>query len=175
MVVDKYCSTANFVVATDGSCKEVQLKNRTVRHCTSVFAMWFNNPTTLLREFIDSVSRNAGPWARSYRAEQLAILDALKSVQQLGFTLHQQGRERPPTVAIITDSQSMLQSLALGPLRQKNYCNNEMWKTLNDIPLMGIQVTFVFVYSHCGQYENDVVDKIAGTCYVMTTHPPRYQ
>ena len=67
------------------------------------------------------------------------------------------------SILFITDSLSMLTSLAAGPLRQTSYVGGSIWKNL--LLLLDNNccksIVFQFVYSHCGVIRNEMADKEA--------------
>eukprot|EP00758_Cryptobia_borreli_P012869 Tbor_TRINITY_DN5785_c1_g1::TRINITY_DN5785_c1_g1_i1::g.20991::m.20991 len=125
-VYDQECTNAHMIIATDGSCKDVQMKNGIQRQCTSAHAIWFNRQKKTAEnkkeeptpEPYHTYSSNAGPLACSYRSEQLAILGALSKIVNMVSDASQDTLTSLKLV-VLTDSLSVLQSLQQGPLRQK--------------------------------------------------------
>jgi hypothetical protein len=59
---------------------------------------------------------------------------------------------------VATDSQSSLSPLKVGPLNQDCALNVEVWNLLYTLLELRFDITFQFVYSHCGTVRNDAAD-----------------
>eukprot|EP00758_Cryptobia_borreli_P015371 Tbor_TRINITY_DN6018_c1_g1::TRINITY_DN6018_c1_g1_i10::g.10169::m.10169 len=115
----QHCVKASLIIATDGSCNEVQTRNSIARHCTSAYAVWLNPQDDIeknnitcptidtLEKPLGTYSRNAGQLASSYRAEQIAIQTALHQLRDMFLVMPNdiQKRQRP---VLLTDSLSVL-------------------------------------------------------------------
>ena len=117
--------------------------------------------------FIDkpeiTVTGPAGNICSSYSAELVAIditidrliqeLDSIENTQHYPYD----------KILIVSDSQSSISALESGPLNQITYINSYIWKKL----LILISkyhfnnISFQFVYSHCGIMKNEMVDQLA--------------
>ncbi|KAJ9462957.1 hypothetical protein DIPPA_31388 [Diplonema papillatum] len=103
-------------------------------------------------------SRQAGKWATSYRAEQVALRAALKQVEAKAF--HRTKRTQANTW-FLTDSSSLLTELRRGPHKQKEPANIEIWQLLEKLVAKGHTPILQFVFGHCALAGNDEADALA--------------
>ncbi|KAJ9453358.1 putative RNA-directed DNA polymerase from transposon BS [Diplonema papillatum] len=103
-------------------------------------------------------SRQAGKWATSYRAEQVALRAALKQVE--AKALHRTKSTQANTW-FLTDSSSLLTELRRGPHKQKEPTNIEIWQLLEKLVAKGHTPILQFVFGHCALAGNDEADALA--------------
>ncbi|KAJ9440600.1 Tbingi protein [Diplonema papillatum] len=98
----------------------------------------------------------AGRHPHSYRAEEMALVicvNVLKRLLPLTTT--------PLNILIISDSQSLLQTLSHGPLCQTQPGPIHIWQSLAELEARGYTITLQFVFGHCGLAGNERADGIA--------------
>ena len=100
----------------------------------------------------------AGWHATSFQAEASAMQLALLSLYNAAEAAHQ---EHPKTVAILTDSQSLLRRLNRGALRQRSWQCVAIWELLTTLKEKGWKVTLQYVPSHVGLEGNEDADTAA--------------
>ncbi|KAJ9449864.1 putative RNA-directed DNA polymerase from transposon BS [Diplonema papillatum] len=108
-------------------------------------------------------SRQAGKWATSYRAEQVALRAALKQVEAKAF--HRTKRTQANTW-FLTDSSSLLTELRRGPHKQKEPANIEIWQLLEKLVAKGHTPILQFVFGHCALAGNDEADTLAKNAHL---------
>ena len=98
----------------------------------------------------------AGKIASSYRAEMLAIREAL-----IWLTENINETETSTNVLLLTDSKSALQRLASGPNGVKLKIEAEVWNHANILERKGVQIILQWVPGHVGVWGNEQVDEVA--------------
>lgn len=104
-------------------------------------------------KLLEEGAGTCGPLACSFTAECWALTAALRAVLQHPTT------DRCPLL-VLTDSQSVLQSLALGPCARSTAEIQRLWIYLLQVGRVR-EVTLAFLYSHCGFSLHDGVDELA--------------
>jgi len=102
----------------------------------------------------------AGHLCSSFRGEGVAIRAALTRLQELhsetGYSI------RDSSILIASDSQSVLSSLAKGPLSQTSEVEADIWRQLLQlVDVFSCKIVFQFVFSHCGVERNEMADRAA--------------
>ncbi len=173
-----------YQIWTDGS---VVQQTPTTPHCSGAAAHIF---ATHDAANLTEILAPAGRLACSYRAETVGILSGLKSLlsqlktlSKTNFLARAQIRKASPTIApelrrrvtktllrmhrdrqhrviLFSDSQSLLSSLATGPLHTEHDLEDQIWFTLQQLSQYAT-VTLQFVYAHAGLRRNEAVDKSA--------------
>jgi len=121
------------------------------------------------------ITRGCGWNTVSYRGEALTIEEALTEILRPltdpidGMHRTHPKRYRGRHYLIATDSQSIIMALMKGPLAQTEPTEDRLWKLLLRIADLGAEVTFQFVYSHCGVPLNELADKEAGIAVEAVT------
>jgi ribonuclease HI len=103
-------------------------------------------------EVISSVGRSHQNLSCVFPAETYGILDGLNRALYWA-----QGRTTRPHIGVFSDSLSTLQMLSVGPLRQRLSFGSDIWQSLL-ILVRHADVSFGFVYSHCGVPRNVAAD-----------------
>eukprot|EP01059_Diplonema_ambulator_P022250 TRINITY_DN373_c0_g2_i4.p1 TRINITY_DN373_c0_g2~~TRINITY_DN373_c0_g2_i4.p1 ORF type:complete len:1476 (+),score=293.52 TRINITY_DN373_c0_g2_i4:2254-6681(+) len=105
------------------------------------------------------MTRSAGPFCSSYRAEMSAVHAACEWYETV---LADGEMDTPRSLNIFTDSQSLLVKLAGGPGGSREELEKKLWRTLWTLARRhGAKVTMQFVPSHCGVPGNEEADGAA--------------
>ncbi|KAJ9435879.1 RNA-directed DNA polymerase from mobile element jockey [Diplonema papillatum] len=122
------------------------------------------------------LSRQAGKWATSYRAEQVAMKIALESLElKLGKREVLEGEPTSRHIWVLSDSSSLLNVLSQGPHKQQERDNVRIWQALEKLVAKGYTPVLQFVYGHCGLAGNEEADGLAKQGVSQTgeeTQPP---
>ncbi|KAJ9448145.1 L1Tc protein [Diplonema papillatum] len=98
----------------------------------------------------------AGRHPHSYRAEEMALVICVNVLKRL-----LPPSTTPLNILIVSDSQSLLQTLSHGPLCQTQPGPIHIWQSLAELEARGYTITLQFVFGHCGLSGNERADGIA--------------
>ncbi|KAG5484304.1 hypothetical protein LSCM4_07870 [Leishmania orientalis] len=108
----------SFVMATDGS-------SNVTEHSSAAAAILLSSPFSTRP--LDTFTEDCGPLACSYRTESLALL---RGLQHFFLPVCDDVPEYRRSLTVVTDSQSLLAALAMGPLRQRSRIESKIYALL---------------------------------------------
>ena len=117
---------------------------------------------------IASVARSVGPLACSFSAEYVGFREGLSALLQRVKSLPPSQPKR--RVGVMSDSQSLLATLARGPLRQRLWGCADIWLCLSEISQF-VDVSVAFVFAHVGTAANEAVDAFVAAALTLATPP----
>jgi ribonuclease HI len=144
---------------TDGSCTQQNTKPgfNPLRQRSGGAAILYCKRST---QPVDCATVACGRFACPYTCEAHAMRSGLQATLQHLRRLRRHTRRRK-RLLICTDSQSLIQALNAGQIRQQNAVVAEITQMFIEIARLGVSVTVQHVYSHCGLPRNDAVDALA--------------
>ena len=101
----------------------------------------------------------AGRWTSSYRAEQVAFLEAVRDATSAPREVR--------TIRLSTDSLSLVMFLRAGPSRAAPESLTEIWNHLTKLSKQGRRIQVVWIPGHADIEENEEADKAANAGRAM--------
>ncbi len=151
------------VIVTDGSVrrKHEDGADRSLGDPGAAAAAIAVNKLTQDAEFAKAVK--VGPRTTCSFSAEVWGLDAALTIAENAMELRDKCAPGiPPLFVILTDSQSVLSALHLGPLRQTDARLAGLWRRMLTIAQRdGCRFRLCFVYAHCGFHAADLVDSLA--------------